>query len=534
LAEGALQYNDSFKETIFSFANNINTVEGGTHLTGFKTALTRAINQFAKSKKLLKDLDNISGDDVREGLTAVISVKISDPQFEGQTKTKLGNSEVEGLVNSLAFEALAAFFEENPSVGNKIVEKAVLAARAREAARKARDLTRRKGALDGVGLPGKLADCSERDPAVCEIFIVEGESAGGSAKQARNRNFQAILPMKGKILNVEKARLDKILNNDEIITIISALGTGIGEEFDSAKLRYHKVVIMADADVDGSHIRTLVLTLFYRQMPKLLEEGRIFIAQPPLYRVKRKDWEEYIHTEKEMNEMILKLGVKALAMKKSVKGSATFSPKEMEKIIDSLIEMEHLALALERKGVIMKDYLEAIDEKKKKYPLYKLVVNHKVVFVYDDEKLSEYGDLDELDSIEIFESHQIKKINEELLALEISLKNYLEVEENEVKFVLTNEEEEDIKCKCLKEVLENIRQAATKGMTVQRYKGLGEMNPEQLWESTMDPQKRALLRVTIDDAVEADKIFEILMGDEAEPRRNFIQTYAHEVKNLDV
>jgi len=532
IAEGALQYNDSFKETIFAFANNINTVEGGTHLTGFKTALTRAINQYAKAKNLLKDIEGISGDDVREGLTAVISIKIPNPQFEGQTKTKLGNSEVDGLVSSIAFEALTAFFEENPSVGNKIVDKAILASRAREAARKARELTRRKGALDGVGLPGKLADCSEKDPAVCEIFIVEGESAGGSARQARNRNFQAILPMKGKILNVEKARLDKILSNDEICTIISALGSGIGEEFNIEKLRYHKIIIMADADVDGSHIRTLVLTLFYRQLPKLIDAGNVFIAQPPLYRVKRKDVQEYIHTDKEMNEMILKLGTKAAILKKGGKSASEYAAKDMEKIITSLIEIERLTQALGRKGVIIKNYLEAIDEKKKQYPLYQVTVNHKNIFVYNDDKLAAYGDLEDLDSLEIFESYEIKELNEGLHKVGLSIKDYLAAEK---PFILVGEDNaEEIKCLGLKAMLEAVREFATRGMSIQRYKGLGEMNPEQLWESTMDPSRRALLRVTIEDAVKADKILEILMGDEAEPRRVFIEEHAHEVRNLDI
>jgi DNA gyrase subunit B len=532
IAEGALQYNDSFKETIFSFANNINTVEGGTHLTGFKTALTRAINQYAKSKNLLKDIDGISGDDVREGLTAVISVKIPNPQFEGQTKTKLGNSEVDGLVSSIAFEALTAFFEENPSVGNKIVDKAILASRAREAARKARELTRRKGALDGVGLPGKLADCSERDPQACELFLVEGESAGGSAKQARNRNFQAILPMKGKILNVEKARLDKILANEEIRTIIAGLGTSVGEEFNLEKLRYHKIIIMADADVDGSHIRTLVLTLFYRQLPKLIDAGMVYIAQPPLYRVKRKDVEEYIHTDKEMNEMILKLGTKSAVLKKGGKSSGDYPVKDMEKIITSLIEIERLTQALERKGVIIKNYLEAIDEKKKQYPLYQVTINQKSIFVYSNDKLASYGELEELDSLEIFESYEIKELNENLHKLDLSIKDFLVADK---PFTLVGEDlEEEIKCPGLKTMLEEVRALATRGMNIQRYKGLGEMNPEQLWESTMDPAKRALLRVTIEDVVKADKIFEVLMGDDAGPRRAFIEEHGHEVKNLDI
>ena len=533
IVEGAIQYNDGYKDNIFSFANNINTIEGGSHLTGFKTALTRAINQYAKGKNLLKDMDSISGDDIREGLCAVVSVKLPNPQFEGQTKTKLGNSEIDGMVASAAFEALSSFFEETPSVANKIVEKTILAARAREAARKARELTRRKGALDMGSLPGKLADCSERDPHACEVYIVEGESAGGSGKQARDRNFQAILPIKGKILNVEKARLDKVLANEEIRTIISALGTGVGEEFDVTRLRYHKVIIMADADVDGSHIRTLILTLFFRQLPKLIEDGYIYIAQPPLYRIKRKDWEEYIHTEKDMNEIILKLGTKSAKLSKIGKGAQEFPAKEMEKIINNLIELEKLSYSIERKGISFKDYVDAADEKKKKYPMYKLMVNHKPLFVFDDDELADYKDKEDLDSVEIFESYDIKKIGAELAKQGLSLKDYLPQEKD--KFILINDDtKEELACKSLKVALEEIKKIATKGMQIQRYKGLGEMNPSQLWESTMDPAKRTLVQVTLEDAVEADRIFTLLMGEEAEPRREFIQAHAHEVKNLDV
>jgi len=530
ILEVALQYNDGYQENIFSFANNINTVEGGVHLTGFKTALTRAINQYAKNKNLFKDIDNISGEDAREGLCAVISVKLPNPQFEGQTKTKLGNSEVEGLVNSVVFEGLVSFFEENPSVANKIIEKTILAARAREAARKARELTRRKGALDTANLPGKLADCAEKDPTLCELYIVEGESAGGSAKQARDRNFQAILPIKGKILNVEKARLDKILSNEEIGTIISALGTGIGEDFDVSKLRYHKIIIMADADVDGCHIRTLLLTFFYRQFPKLIEEGYIYIAQPPLYRLKRKDIEEYIHTEKQMNDIILKLGLQNI---KFYRGKKEYTEKETEKIINSLIELEKISISLEKKGVSFADYISYIDEKKKRYPLYKIVKDNKSIFIMDDDELSKYSE-EELEPIEIFEAYEIEKIGNEFLKLDLSIKNYLNNSEKEI-FVLVNKEtEQKITCSNLKNAYEEIKKIATKGIHIQRYKGLGEMNPEQLWESTMDPAKRTLIKITLEDAVEADRIFTILMGEDAQPRREFIQEYAHQVKNLDI
>jgi len=530
IIEGALQYNDGYKEMIFSFANNINTVEGGTHLTGFKTALTRAINQYARAKNLLKNISSISGEDTREGLSAVISVKLPNPQFEGQTKTKLGNSEVEGLVSSVVFEALTSFFEENPSVANKIVEKAILAAQAREAARKARELTRRKGALDTANLPGKLADCSEKDPAFSELFIVEGESAGGSAKQARDRTFQAILPIKGKILNVEKARLDKILSNEEIKTIISALGTGIGDDFDIKKLRYHKIIIMADADVDGSHIRTLLLTFFYRQFPQLIEEGFVYIAQPPLYRIWKKDFEKYIHTEEEMTQIILDLGTRSMVLKrKEKKKEKVFSKKDFTRIIKNLIELERLLHGLSKKGIDAKKYLEAINEGKDRYPLYKVNVKDGSRFVYSDEELSKYEE--EEDMVEIFETYHIKEIGKSLKNLGVSIKEYVE----EREYLLRNlDTKEELRCKNLKEVLEEVRKEAAKGINIQRYKGLGEMNPSQLWESTMNPKTRTLIKVTLEDAVEADRIFTILMGDNPQPRREFIQAHAHEVKNLDI
>ncbi len=531
--EGALQYNDGYKETIFSFANNINTIEGGTHLTGFKTALTRALNQYARTKNMLKNISGISGEDVREGLSAVISVKLPNPQFEGQTKTKLGNSEIDGLTSSIVFESLSSFFEETPSVANKIIDKAVVAARARAAARKARELTRRKGALDSANLPGKLADCSGKDPLTSELFIVEGESAGGSAKQARERMFQAILPIKGKILNVEKARLDKVLSNEEIRTIISALGTGIGEEFDIEKLRYHKAIIMADADVDGSHIRTLLLTFFYRQLPDLIEKGNIYIAQPPLYRIWGKKVQEYIHTEKEMNEIILRMGTKALALSLlDRKKSETLTDKNFEKLIECLIEFERLALGLEKKSISLVDYLGAIDQKKQKYPFYLVNVNSDQKFLHSEEELAEYGEED-LNALEIFESHRIKELGKTMESIGVSLKDYPESDKEKFLLAVPGTATE-MRCSSLKQVLEEVRKEATKGMHVQRYKGLGEMNPPQLWESTMDPEKRTLIQVTLEDAVEADRIFTILMGELAEPRREFLQQHAHEVKNLDI
>jgi len=530
--EGAIQYTASYSENMISFCNNINTVDGGTHISGFKTALTRSLNLYAKNRNMLKDLNNVSGDDTREGMCSVISVKVPNPQFESQTKGKLNNPEVEGIVSSIAFEALSSFFEENPSVANKIVQKAIVAAQAREAARKARELTRRKGALDSASLPGKLADCSERQAEFCELYIVEGESAGGSAKQARDRNFQAILPIKGKILNVEKARLDKILSSEEVRTIISALGAGIGEEFNLEKLRYHKIIIMADADVDGSHIRTLVLTLFYRHMLPLIEKGFIYIAQPPLYRVEKKKWAEYIHTDKEMNELILDLGTKSARIKKDGKNQSELSTKEAERVIKNIILLEQLETALGRKSVPFAEYIKAVDSKKGKYPAHKLSENHKPIFVMDDEELSGYDSIEEMDHVEIFEAHQIKKIDEDLAKAGFSVKDYIPQEKN-IAFII-NEDGEEIGVNNLKRALEEIRKLATKGMEIKRYKGLGEMDAAQLWDSTMDPQKRTLVRVALEDSVEADRIFTILMGNQAEPRREFIQANAHEVKNLDV
>lgn len=550
ILEGALQYNDGYAETLYSFANNINTVEGGTHLSGFKSALTRAINQYAKAKNLIKDNEiAISGEDVREGLTAVISVKVPNPQFEGQTKTKLGNSEVEGLVASASFDSLSAFFEENPSVANKIVDKVIVASRAREAARKARELTRRKGALEGAGLPGKLADCSERDPALCELYIVEGDSAGGSAKQGRDRRFQAILPIKGKILNVEKARLDKILSNEEIRTIITALGTGVGEEFDLSKLRYHKLILMADADIDGSHIRTLLLTLLYRQIPKLVEDGFVYIAQPPLYKIKRGQREEYIQTEQQMEDLLLDLGREGLKFTR-LKDKQAFTDNQFKDLLHLLVELEKLGKSLEKKGVEFAKYLAFRHQKTKKMPVYRVKVEGKDHFLYSDKELASFTGKEEkeaeLDVLELFEAHEIEQVvaKIEKLGLDIStykgltqqaaasIKKEADKKPKPLYRILNEKEQKDLLS--LRGVLAYIKEVATKGMHIQRYKGLGEMNPQQLWDTTMDPEKRTILKVTLEDAVETDKMFTVLMGDAVEPRREFIENYAHQVKNLDI
>jgi DNA gyrase subunit B len=549
--EVALQYNNSYSENVLSFANNINTSEGGTHLSGFRSALTRVVNQYSKSKKLVKEAEvSLSGDDTREGLTVVISIKIPNPQFEGQTKTKLGNSEVEGIVASATIEALTSFFEENPSVANKIVGKIVVASRAREAARKARELTRRKGALDGGGLPGKLSDCSQRDPSLCELYLVEGDSAGGSAKQGRDRTFQAILPLKGKILNVEKSRLDKILSNEEIRTIITALGAGVGDDFNVEKLRYHKIIIMCDADVDGSHIRTLLLTLLYRQMRALLENGYVYIAQPPLYKVKRGKREEYIETEEELTDLILDLGIEGVKLTKC-KNKTTFNATQFKDIMGSLTELEHLIKVMHRRGIAFEDYIKEYNAKKQELPMYMMKVDGKIRFIADDKELAEITkDVEDVKYIEIFEGQDILGIQKKFEKLGLSLTEFVKPEipkdytQNKsakkekssglIPLFSVVVESDEHEFYSLKEVLDFVREQANKGIHLQRYKGLGEMNPQQLWETTMDPARRTILRVSLEDAVEVDKIFSVLMGDEVEPRRKFIETNAHEVKDLDI
>jgi DNA gyrase subunit B len=548
--EIALQYNDGYSENIFSFVNNINTIEGGTHLSGFKSALTRVVNQYCKNKNMLKESDlAVSGEDIREGLTAVLSVKVPNPQFEGQTKTKLGNSEVEGIVSSIINDSLGAYFEENPSVANKAIEKAILAARAREAARKARELTRRKGALESMSLPGKLSDCSETDPAICEIYIVEGDSAGGSSRQGRDRRFQAILPIKGKILNVEKARLDKVLSNEEIRTIISALGAGIGEEFDIAKLRYHKVIIMSDADVDGSHIRTLLLTLFFRHMQALLDKGHIYIAQPPLYKVKRGKREEYIETEKKMNEFLFELGTEGLTLIRA-SDKKNFTANSLKELLQIVLEFEKMSSAVVKRGAELSKYLGFRHKKTKKLPIYMVKVEGEAQFLYDDEELAqavknkekELGkdvEMDEkaLNLVEFYEARDMEKLIDKIekLGFDVS-EEFLSAAKKEKKkpYKITSDEHDTKELETLKECLDYVREIAKKGLAIQRYKGLGEMNPEQLWETTMNPETRTLLKVTMEDTVEANDMFTILMGDAVEPRRAFIEKHALDVRNLDI
>ena len=566
ILEVALQYNDGYAENLFSFANNINTREGGTHLIGFKAALTRTINSYASTNDLLKkDMDSLTGDDVREGLTSVVSVKVRAPQFEGQTKAKLGNSEVKGIVEVAVNEGLGTYFEENPAVAKRIIGKAADAARAREAARKAKDLIRRKSALDGGSLPGKLADCSEKDPALSELFIVEGDSAGGSAKQGRDRKFQAILPLKGKILNVEKARFDKMLSSEEIRTLIMALGTGIGrkrddaekgkddkEAFDLSRARYHKIILMTDADVDGSHIRTLLLTFLFRQMHELIDRGYVYIAQPPLFKVKKGKSEQYLKDEQALNDYLAELAGQAVEV--YVDSHHTFiSGQTLNPVLKKMIEFEGLLGRLSRKKQGSGLLRAFVDEPalgrellRDRPAVLELIrrVKDRLTMAYPQATVH-------VDLVED-EEHQSNKIvcrmptngvvstlqvNHELVgsadfrelqklapnAIGLGRPRYrMKVNDTETTFASTDE--------LVREILE----VGKKGLNLQRYKGLGEMNPLQLWETTMNPETRSLLQVKLEDMTGVDEIFTILMGDEVEPRRNFIQQHALEVRRLDV
>jgi DNA gyrase subunit B len=555
-AEIALQYNDGYAESLFSYANNINTVEGGTHLSGFKSALTRTINAYSREKNISKEDDRpMSGEDIREGLTAVISVKIREPQFEGQTKTKLGNGEVEGIVASIMNEGLGTFFEENPSEARKIVDKCITAARAREAARKARDLARRKGALDSQSLPGKLADCSESDPSICELYLVEGDSAGGSAKQARDRRFQAILPLRGKLINVEKSPLDKVLANEEIGTMITAIGTGIGhEDFDISRLRYHKIVLMCDADIDGSHIRTLLLTFLFRQMRPLVEAGHVFVAQPPLYKVKRKKTERYVESDREMNAILLDLGCEDARLVRC-EDRKEFEGARLRAILDLLVEVEYLAGFLGRKGIRFEEFLAARDRKKNRLPVYKIRINGDERYLFTDEELAKLTAEEEkkrgreleivggeapgdrggqgIEVFELYEARELTRVLEGLVKAGMNA-DHLAGSRRTLYELKVGSDGGPAKLHSLLQLLHAVRDLGKKGLTIQRYKGLGEMNPEQLWETTMDPERRTLLKVTLEDAVAADRIFTVLMGSEVGPRRRFIEENALHVRNLDV
>jgi DNA gyrase subunit B len=564
ILEVALQYNDSYVENLFSFANNINTKEGGTHLVGFKAALTRTINNYANANDLLKkDTESLTGDDVREGLTAVVSVKVRNPQFEGQTKAKLGNSEVKGVVETAVNEKLGAYFEENPPVARKVIGKAIDAARAREAARKAKDLIRRKSALDGGSLPGKLADCSEKDPALSELYIVEGDSAGGSAKQGRDRKFQAILPLKGKILNVEKARFDKMLTSDEIRTLIMALGTGIGRKreegdkgdkdtFDIAKARYHKIILMTDADVDGSHIRTLLLTFFFRQMPELLERGYIYIAQPPLFKVKKGKVERYLKDEGALNEYLADLAVEDVQL--YLEGAQDFvTGRRLLPILKKMISFEALLARFNKKPHEAAMIRAFVDEPGLDRDLLKNqpALTDAVANVTNTLRVM-YPKLEPTLEILADEEHQSNKIlcrlqaSGALFGLDVThdlvgSADFRELQKLAPSAIGLGRAPYKLKAKGQEQELRStadlvrtILDLGKQSLAIQRYKGLGEMNPGQLWETTMNPEARTLLRVKLEDVTGVDEIFTILMGDEVEPRRNFIQTHALEVRNLDV
>ncbi len=558
--EIAMQYTDTYNESIASFCNNINTIEGGTHLSGFRAALTRTINNYGKSYKILKDAETMSGDDIREGLTAIVSVKVPQPQFEGQTKTKLGNSEIQGIVESIINEELGNYMEEHPAFSRKLIEKAMLAARARAAARKARDLTRRKGALDSASLPGKLADCSERDPAKCELYIVEGDSAGGSAKQGRNREFQAILPLRGKVLNVEKARLDKILNNREIRTLITAVGAGIGkDDFDIAKVRYHKIIIMTDADVDGAHIRTLLLTFFYRQMPELIERGYIYLAQPPLYKITRKKHEQYIDSDEQLSHKLLELGINEVRVQ--MPDGRILEVEALAAVLKTLIDIEQKTLALARKGVALDEFLAMRKAETGELPRYRVTLTEdgtpSTQYVYNDTELKALREAAEARTghtmeagaqspgqatdaasasfkwVEFFSANQLER---SLKSLEEQGFNPAFYQPSETPFatVIGADDAADLPLHSLPQLLGHVRDIGRKGLNIQRYKGLGEMNPDQLYETTMKPQSRKLLRVIQEDIVKADEMFTVLMGDEVEPRRLFIEENALNVRNLDI
>jgi DNA gyrase subunit B len=581
--EVVLQYNDTYNDQVMCYTNTIHNPDGGTHLSGFRSALTRAINQYSKANNLLKEKDpQITGDDVREGLAAVISIKHSDPKFESQTKVKLLSPEVESVVGSVTYEGLMQYFETNPPIAKRIVDKALNGARAREAARKARE-TVRKGALHGGGLPGKLADCSERDPALTELYIVEGDSAGGSAKQGRDRRFQAILPLRGKLINTEKARLDKVLANEEIRTLITACGTGIGEGdesvggFNAAKARYHKIIIMTDADVDGSHIRTLLLTFLYRQMKGLIERGYIYIAQPPLYKIKRKKREQYVDNDDQLNRILLELGSEDIVLTRLSDGHV-FAPAQIEQIVENLALLEKFGSGVTRYGASLPEYLDTQDQATRSLPRYvaRLREGNKESheFLRDEHARADFLNAHKLNADlteqiepadvsadplapvipaapaekksyatqkrvtihEIFESTEMTKLLVALAktGLDIATVTPTTTARYTITENLGTKNENKAELFGPLEIVTLIRANGRKGLHIQRYKGLGEMNPKQLFETTMDPDKRRLLKVNIEDAAKADGLFTLLMGDEVPPRRQFIEDNALNVQFLDV
>lgn len=571
--EISMQWNDTYNEQILCYVNNISTKQGGTHLTGFSTALTRVLNNWIKQSGQIKnDKLQVTGEDMREGLTAVLAVKVPNPQFEGQTKQKLGNTDVGSIVQQVTGEELTVYFSENPQVTKSIAEKAVLAAQAREAARRARDLTLRKTALDSARLPGKLTDCQERDPAKCEVYIVEGDSAGGSAKSGRDRRNQAILPIRGKILNVEKARLEKILQNEQVGIMISALGCGVGREhFNLEKLRYHKVIIMTDADVDGSHIRTLLLTFFYRHMLELVEKGHIYIAQPPLYRAKRKKEIRYIHSEAEMDNYLIELGygdLKVFIKKDGFDSKTPLETEQVKELCSIATQLDEVVRTIELKGVSFDEFLNA--GKKGNYPRYLINFEQERKFAVDTEEMeriiaetmpettSESGEDAEADTpeesahakascVELFSPRRFAMLVEKLAEWKLSFSDYRQAAKSmqevfeddssaaqDALFTVELSEDNSKVLSDLKSLVTAIRNHGRKGTEIQRYKGLGEMNADQLWETTMDPSVRTLVQVTTPDAIAADQMFSMLMGEEVPPRRAFIEQHALSVTDLDI
>jgi DNA gyrase subunit B len=577
-----LQYNDSYNDQILCFANSIPNPDGGTHLTGFRTALTKAVNQYAKSNSLMKDKDpSISGDDVREGLVCVLSIKLPNPRFESQTKVKLVNTEIDGVVNSAVYDGLMTFFDQNPPIARRIFDKVLTAARAREAARRARE-TIRKGALTGGGLPGKLADCSERDPELTELYIVEGDSAGGSAKQGRDRRYQAILPIRGKLINVEKARIDQFLKNNEIQSMITAIGTGIGKpkedgassskdeaSFDISKLRYGRIIIMTDADVDGSHIRTLLLTFFYRQMTELVRSGKIYIAQPPLYQIKRKKREEYVEDDVELNKILIKLGAEDVRLK-NLADDKEVTAAQLKDILESLEKLAKLSESIRRHGGDFEGFLAKRNPRSGKLPAYLVKIrdgNEETVRYFPDEKAvrefhQENQDLNLFDAdvqqellpletgtktngigrrratkVELHEATTIQKLIAELARKGLKVDHYA-ASDRPIFELIEGEGERAVTHPLfsIPEILQKILEIGRRGVQITRFKGLGEMNAKELFETTMNPEKRKLLKVDLneDNAVEADQMFTRLMGDAVEPRRQYIEDNALNVRNLDV
>jgi DNA gyrase subunit B len=563
-----MQYNDSYNDQILCFANSIPNPDGGTHLTGFRSALTRAINQYAKQNNLLKEKDPaISGDDVREGLVCVLSVKLPNPRFESQTKVKLVNTEIDGIVSSIVYDGLMSFFDAHPPVAKKVIEKALLAARAREAARKARE-TVRKGALTGGGLPGKLADCSDRDPANTEIYIVEGDSAGGSAKQGRDRKFQAILPIRGKLINVEKARLDKVLQNTEIRTMITAVGTGIGDgegegAFNIEKLRYHKIIIMTDADVDGSHIRTLLLTFFYRQMPQLIKQGYVYIAQPPLYQITRRKRVEYVDDDTALNKILIQLGTEDVRVR-NLADNSELTEKQLAEILELLESLDKYAQGLRRHGGDFGEYIDRRDPTTHELPKYLVKIREgneeSVQYFRKEEELRAFGDAnpdlrlfgeEDTDTnlvdkgrnghtrrarhVELHESKSIEELLNKLSRKGFKVEHYSAQDHPLFEMIEGEGEKAQVKpLFSIAEILSSVKEVGRRGIQIKRFKGLGEMNAKELFETTMNPANRKLLKIDLTDAVEAEEMFTKLMGDEVEPRKQFIEDNALNVRNLDV